>query len=540
MSAASVSDIGRYRLIVELARGGMGVVYLGVVRGPAKFSKLVVLKELKRELAEDPVFLDMFLDEARISARLSHPNVVQTNEVASFDDGSGIPRHFIVMEFLDGQPLHRVISRLTRAKKLTPQAYARVLVDVLAGLHHAHELADFDGAPLGIVHRDMSPHNVFVTYDGQIKIVDFGIAKAVDQVAETKSGTLKGKVAYMAPEQARGERVDLRADVFSVGAMLWEAAAGQRLWSGMSEVAVLATLTAEGVPSPRTHNPSLDPELERIVRKATQSNREHRYRTAAAMQADLERWLATQRDVPTPRAIGALVAEAFSTERRELRGVIETQLGSLADVSTGEIAAVALAKMSMPSMTPSLRTGADSTSGTPISQISRNGVARMTPTHGGASIIDARPPSNGRRWAYLIAAIALVSGVVVGQFAMRKPPAQNEPVRSIQGVPADPTSSSESFKGLPREVPEPAQSPSGVHSTSSSVAAETTNVAPTVSNKGKATVGAPRPPASGALSAGLPVASASPPIPAASAESGSATGGRPKRKIDTDDPYKVP
>src|SRR5690349_17441022 len=162
------------------------------------------------------------------------------------------------MEYLEGQPLNRIVHRLQRAgQSLSLGMHLRVLIEVCSGLHHAHELTDYDGTPLGVVHRDVTPHNVFVTYDGQVKVVDFGIAKALNSSAETRTGVLKGKVAYMAPEQARGERVDRRADVFSVGVMMWEAATGRRLWKGVPDLTVLHRLINGDIPSPRGIDPDV-------------------------------------------------------------------------------------------------------------------------------------------------------------------------------------------------------------------------------------------------------------------------------------------
>src|SRR5689334_3257328 len=194
--AAGANSLGKYRLIAELGHGGMAEVYLAVVRGPAGFNKLVVVKQIRPQLAEDPEFLAMFLDEARLAARLSHPNVVQTNEV-----GQEGERHFLAMEYLDGQPLSRINQRLGPKGGLPLVMHLRVIADLLGGLHYAHELSDYDGTPLGVVHRDVTPHNIFITYDGVVKVVDFGIAKARDALTLTKVGIIKGKIAYMAPEQ---------------------------------------------------------------------------------------------------------------------------------------------------------------------------------------------------------------------------------------------------------------------------------------------------------------------------------------------------
>src|SRR3954470_22512377 len=220
--------VGRYRLIGEVARGGMGIVYLAAAQGPAGFSKLVALKELRPDLVQDEDFLTMFLEEARMAARLNHPNIVQTNDV---DESHG--RHFIAMEYLEGRSLYHVLKRFGPRGGFPQRMAISVLRDVLSALDYAHELTGFDGKPLGFVHRDISPHNVFLTFDGHTKVIDFGIAKARDSSLETKTGVLKGRITYMAPEQL-AHTCDRRTDVFSVGVILAEAITGRRLWQGLS------------------------------------------------------------------------------------------------------------------------------------------------------------------------------------------------------------------------------------------------------------------------------------------------------------------
>jgi eukaryotic-like serine/threonine-protein kinase len=206
---------GRYQLITKLGHGGMARVLLMVARGRSGVSKLLVVKELLAEIKEDPEFLAMFLDEARLAARLNHPNVVQTYEVS--EDG---PTPVIVMEYLEGQSLAAVLNRIGRAQ-MPLQLHLHILLQALTGLHYAHELRDFDGTPLGVVHRDVSPQNIFVTYEGQVKLVDFGIAKASSSSGRTRTGVFKGKVAYASPEQTASSTVDRRSDVFAVGVMRW-------------------------------------------------------------------------------------------------------------------------------------------------------------------------------------------------------------------------------------------------------------------------------------------------------------------------------
>src|SRR4051794_26091703 len=194
------SLFGKYRLIAELGHGGMADVFLAVARGPIGFNKLLVVKRLKANLVDEPEYVAMLGDEARLAARLNHPNVVQTNEVGQEGD-----QYFIAMEYLDGQPLHRVLTRSEKKERMPLAMHLRIVCDVLSGLHYAHELADFDGSPLNVVHRDVTPQNIFVTYDGQVKLVDFGIAKASGRDGETKTGIVKGKVTYMGPEHAMGK-----------------------------------------------------------------------------------------------------------------------------------------------------------------------------------------------------------------------------------------------------------------------------------------------------------------------------------------------
>jgi serine/threonine-protein kinase len=310
----------KYRPIAELGQGGMAQVFLALASGPAGFNKLVVIKQIREQFADDPEFLTMFLDEARLAARLNHPNVVQTNEVGG--DGK---RFYICMEYLEGQPLNRIFSRVGPARGLTLGMSLRILVDALAGLHHAHELLDFDGNPLHVVHRDATPHNIFVTYAGQVKVVDFGIAKALSSSAETRTGVLKGKVAYMAPEQAMGEKVDCRADIFSVGMILWEVLTGKRLFKGMPDVAVLQKIVNGTLPSPTTVKPDVHPELDAICMKALAHKREDRYASAADMGAALEAAVDALGEKGSVRDAGRLIDQFFSGERARIKQLVEAQ-----------------------------------------------------------------------------------------------------------------------------------------------------------------------------------------------------------------------
>lgn len=319
MYSDSPRTLGKYRLIAEIARGGMGIVYLAMLQGPSGFSKLLVVKELQPELVEEPAFLEMFLEEARLAARLNHSNVVQTNEVGN--DGN---RYYMAMDYLDGRGLERVRRRARHVSKpLSLALQVRVLCDVLAGLEYAHNFADFDGTALGIVHRDVSPQNIFITFEGQVKILDFGIAKTIDSTNETRAGVLKGKLSYMAPEQARGERVDARADVFAVGVVLWEALTGKQLRAGQTEHQILGDLIAKITP-PRASTIKADVpvELDEICARALSPDRADRYHSAAALQVDLEGYLATTKPV-TSRELGTIMRDLFHEDRARTSAMIE-------------------------------------------------------------------------------------------------------------------------------------------------------------------------------------------------------------------------
>ncbi len=407
----------KYRLVAEIGRGGMADVFLAVVQGTAGFNKLVVLKKARADLVRDPDFVAMFLDEARLAARLSHPNVVQTHEVGQEGD-----QYFIAMEYLDGQALHRV-----RSRGLPLNMHLRVLIDALAGLHYAHELADFDGTPLGVVHRDATPQNIFVTYDGQVKVVDFGIAKALDSSTETKAGVIKGKVPYMAPEQVHGDRVDRRTDIFAMGVMLWEAVTGKRMWKKMSDIAILAKIGSGEIPTLRETAPDADPELAAICDRALAFDESKRFATAAEMHEALEGFLNASGAGVTAREVGKLVAEKFAVERAAVKRVVESELkdvrwsgqhfkittAELPKLDLGSIQVTPTGPLTQPSSSPSHPSITTGNSG------SLRTVNALVTTPGGSTGTDhvAAPPRKTTKIALagagLLAVVAVALGVKV-------------------------------------------------------------------------------------------------------------------------------
>jgi len=336
--AASSSKLeaadARFRAVAQLGQGGTANVTLAVASGPSGFSKLVVLKSMRSHLKLEPEFESMFLDEARLAARLNHPNIVQTNEVFESPDGP-----VIVMEYLEGQPLSAIIHRAANTHKFSLDMQIRVISEMLAGLHYAHELADFDGQPLNVVHRDVSPHNVFVTFEGQVKLLDFGIAKLSGSRVETATGVIKGKLRYMAPEQISGERVDRRVDIFAVGVMLWEAAAGQKMWKNLGEAVIMNRILNGELPNLAEVNPGVNPELLRIVQKALALEPADRYQTALDLQSDLEAYLDQQAASVRLRDLGKVVVELFAADRAETRRVVDAQLAKVTALSAAEYAA---------------------------------------------------------------------------------------------------------------------------------------------------------------------------------------------------------
>jgi serine/threonine-protein kinase len=287
----------------------MAEVYLAVMRSPGGIDKLVVLKSIRQELASDAEIRRMFLTEARLSARLNHPNVLQVSEVV--DD---IERPTLIMEYLEGQPLSVVLDQLR--KEAGPANLLGVLVEVLTGLEHAHELKDVKGKPLELVHRDVSPQNVFITYDGGVKVLDFGIAKVNTAPSQTRTGIIKGKLAYMPPEQLLGGDVDGRTDVFAVGCLLWDIVAGQRLWSGEQEADVMLALMEGVIPKPSQFR-EVEPNLEAIVMKALAPDPERRFPTAAAFREALEAFMKWKGYRPNLREFGSRIAELFHEQRQQ-------------------------------------------------------------------------------------------------------------------------------------------------------------------------------------------------------------------------------
>ena len=305
----------------------MADVYLACTRGPGGFQKLLVVKLAR--FTGDPTFSMMFLDEAKLAAQLSHPNVVQTYEIG--EEGS---RHYIVMEYLDGANLSRLRQRANKHGGIPLRYSVHFLTQVLEGLEYAHEAIGIDGKVLRVVHRDLSPSNIMVTAQGVVKILDFGIAKAVDTQSFTQTGRYSGKLNYMPPEQLKAERVDGRVDLFALGVILAECALGERLWGNATGPMIASRLVANDIPSLERSAP-IDPELRRICERALAPDRDKRYASASEFKADLLQYL--QRiGGPVPREeLAKFVCDTVADDRARLQTIIDEQLQRISLITFG-------------------------------------------------------------------------------------------------------------------------------------------------------------------------------------------------------------
>ncbi|MHB1844526.1 MAG: protein kinase domain-containing protein [Deltaproteobacteria bacterium] len=320
--------LGRYTLLGKLATGGMAEVFLARQDGPKGFAKTVVIKRILPHFGQDEQFVQMFLNEARLAALINHPNVVSIYELG--EDPEALT-YFMAMEYIDGCNLKRLAQAASqRGRPLRPAVAARIVADACAGLDFAHSLKGEGGQPLHIVHRDVSPENVLVTYSGLVKVVDFGIAKASHSEGKTRTGQVKGKLSYMSPEQILAQPVDRRADVWALGVTLYWLCAGGRPFRGDNEGQVIHQVLSVEPPPIAERFPGFPEDLERIIQGALTKDVARRYPTAAAMQNDLERWLALSGQAVTPTVLATymndLFPEASDPDRLLTRAILSGDL----------------------------------------------------------------------------------------------------------------------------------------------------------------------------------------------------------------------
>lgn len=307
---------GKYILLEKLATGGMAEVYLAKLPGAENVSKYFAIKRILPQFSGNIEFIEMFKEEAKIAVNLSHSNVVSIYE---FGELNG--QFYIVMEFVGGRNLRQILNKLGKVgKRLSVDQVLFIVGEVAKGLDHAHRSIDATtGRRLNITHRDMSPQNVMISFDGEVKIVDFGIAKAESKIENTRAGTLKGKFGYMSPEQADGQEVDFRTDIFSLGIVLWELIASERLFVANNEINTLRKIRDCVVPSLNKIDPSIPPELERIVNKALARDRNLRYQSCSEMQKDISKFMNRQFPDFASQDFSQFIRSVFTDELKELR-----------------------------------------------------------------------------------------------------------------------------------------------------------------------------------------------------------------------------
>ncbi|HEX5058500.1 MAG TPA: serine/threonine-protein kinase, partial [Kofleriaceae bacterium] len=299
--------LGRYSVLKHLASGGMADVLLARTDGIEGFERHVVLKRIRSEHAKDQRFIQMFLDEARVAAGLHHQNIVQV-----YDIGEDKGEYFFAMEYIHGEDLRKLLSAVSKKRTHMPLGYVcAILSAAAAGLHYAHERRDNKGKPQNIVHRDVSPSNILIGYDGAVKVVDFGIAKAAMRQVETRSGSLKGKVSYMSPEQCKGEDIDRRSDVFALGVLLYELATTTRLFKGDNDYLVMDAIVNTKVPLPRVRRPDLPNEMASIIMRALSRDPNRRYQTADELRLALDHYAIKNNLTASTSALASYMHKMF-------------------------------------------------------------------------------------------------------------------------------------------------------------------------------------------------------------------------------------
>jgi len=313
----SLGPLERYRIVAPLGKGGMAEVFLAAWEVAPQVHRPVVIKRLYTHLGDDPNLVQMFIDEARLACGFEHENIVKTIEVGIIEG-----QCCIAMEYLAGQSLQQLFRHSWASGGVPIDIAVHIMIRALDALAYAHEFKDYRGAPLGIVHRDISPHNVFVTNSGHVKLLDFGVAKANSHEARTATGYVKGKLAYIAPEQAQAKPVDGRADIWSLGVVLWEMLVGTRLFRSETDAATLNATLSATVPKPSTLRSEILPELDRIVMRALERNIADRYQTAQAMKRDLEQYTVRVGHRADTSGVARLMNEYFGEQMEEQRKLV--------------------------------------------------------------------------------------------------------------------------------------------------------------------------------------------------------------------------
>jgi len=395
--AETGSTANSYQVIAKLATGGMAEIYLARVAGVAGVERYVVMKRVLREHASDIHFLKMFLDEARLAAQLQHPNIAQVYDVGKLGDS-----YFFTMEYVHGDTVRAILHRAHELRRSPPlSCVLAIAAGAAAGLHHAHERIGIDGRPLGIVHRDVSPTNLMVGFDGSVKVVDFGVAKVADRVNETKSGAVKGKIGYLSPEQARGQHLDRRSDLYALGIVMWEMLTVERLYKRGSDFEAMSAIITEPTPPPSSRRRDVPPEMDRLVLRALAKSPDERFQTAEELGEAIEA-VAVQTSSP-------LSAASLSRFLRELFGGRPEPWKAVADKAHGEVVTVTSEpvprELRVPTHDPVDRRLAD------VVDLSADAVRE--PTSSMFAAADVVVPRRRWPWVVAAAAVAVVIAVVV-------------------------------------------------------------------------------------------------------------------------------
>jgi serine/threonine protein kinase len=540
----AVRRLGRFQIIGRLATGGMAEVYLALSGELAGYRTLLVVKRILPHLASNRQFIGMFLDEARLAALLDHPNVVRIIEVGH--DGE---EYFLAMELVQGKPLSAVLRKATRERRPpSPALAAYIIAQAASGLGYAHALTDGDGRPLGVVHRDVSPQNVLLSFEGAVKLIDFGVARAFGRVAHTSPGGLKGKIEYMSPEQASAEEVDHRADVFALGVVLWEVLTGRRLYRRETELATMRAILDDPIPRP-SEVADVPAELDAVVMRALRKRRDARFASAHEMAQALERF-AFSNEGFSPIQVASYMKGLFAAEFMQWRKTATAALDMEVDRGERSPSRMAAPGAEPPTQGPTmtLRPGLSASGLRGASEVKSNSLGETAPSRAApskaaqtlpSSPSTVEPPSKrDRLWVYG-GLLVLVGITGYGAWMLTRsqtalsphdyPPGLAAPVAAGRGsattAPSAPPSSSPPASMTPEATPA-APAPKTTVPTPSATSSPTTGPAPSAPIG--TTAGTPSTPTAGAP-APTP---ATPPATAVQAQPAKAASprGHPKRR----------
>lgn len=414
------SRLGKYELLLRIGRGGMATVWVAREHTESREKdRLVAVKAILADLADDSEFVKMFLDEGRLVQAVRHPNVVDVYEVG---EDRGIM--FMAMEWVEGDSLHSVIAEAGKRRPIPPEMAVRIIADAAAGLHAAHELKDEKGKLLGVVHRDVSPHNILIGTDGAIKLVDFGVAKAMGRISDaTSAGQLKGKFGYMSPEQAMAKPVDRRSDVFGLGIVLFELTTGRRLFRGEHDAETLHLVVSGQIPKPSKIDERYPPKLEAIVMKALERDLDKRYQTAAEFQQELEAYLKQEHIVVARAGVAALLKKVMGTRIEQRRKAVRASLRTLDGEHSSASGLISNDSVFTPTGKDGFGSSSGSVTGLSPSGISNSGLSApsapsgsytgVSPYHSSGVSQTAGQGGRGSIFGYVVGIVGLVVALVV-------------------------------------------------------------------------------------------------------------------------------